>query len=96
MENRKGILNFAYGSHALRFTAQDGPVQLMGLFTYDKRSNRANERVLRGYVSPGALVSFQPPFKAIPLVNSFCPVEQIDCEQVKFGDASGFYEIIGE
>ena len=96
MENRKGILDFAYGLHTLRFTAQDGPVQLMGLFTYDKRSNRVNERVLRGYASPGALVSFQPPFKAVPLVNSVCPVEQIDCGQVKFGDASGFYEIIGE
>jgi hypothetical protein len=96
MENRKGILDFAYGLHSLRFTAQDGPVQLMGLFTYDKRSNRANERVLRGYASPGMVVSFQPPFKAIPLVNSACPVERIDCAQVEFGDASGFYEIIGE
>ncbi len=96
LENRKGILDRPYGVHTLKFTAQDGAVQLMGLFTYDKRSNRDNERVLRGYAAPGAVVSFQPPFKATPLVNSPCPVEQINRNQVKFGSATGFYEIIGE
>jgi hypothetical protein len=96
LENRKGILDRAYGVHTLKFTAQDGPVRLMGLFTYDKRSNRANERILRGYATPGAVVIFQPPFKATPLVHSACPVEQINCSQVTFGAASGIYEIIGE
>lgn len=96
LENRKGILDRPYGVHELKLTAQDGPVRLMGLFTYDKRSNRAHERVLRGYAVPGEIVVFHPPFKAIPLVNSACPVEQIDRNQVKFGNASGFYEIIGE
>ncbi len=96
LENRKGVLDRPYGVHDLKFTAQTGPVQLMGLFTYDKRPNRAGERVLRGYTVPGAVIPFHPSFKATPLVNSACPVEQIDRNQVKFGNASGFYEIIGE
>ncbi len=96
MENRKGILNRPYGVHTLKLTAVDGPVQVMGLYTYDARSNRANERVLRGYASPGATVQFNPPFKAIPLVNTNCAVEQIDTAQLKFGQGTGFYEIIGE
>ncbi|MFA6930941.1 MAG: hypothetical protein WCT05_11490, partial [Lentisphaeria bacterium] len=96
MENRKGILNRPYGAHTLKFTAQGAAVQLMGLYVYDARSNRANERVLRGYAVPEANVHFNPSFKAVPLVNSSCPVEQIDATQVKFGDGSGFYEIIGE
>jgi hypothetical protein len=96
LENRKGILDRPYGVHKLKLTAREGTVRLMGLFTYDKRSNRANERVLRGYAVPGEVVVFHPPFKAIPLVNSVCPVEQINLNQVKFGNAPGFYEIIGE
>ncbi len=96
MENRKGILNRPYGVHNLKLTAIDGPVQVMGLYTYDARSNRANERVIRGYATPGATVQFNPPFKAIPLVNANYPIEQIDAAGLKFGQGTGFYEIIGE
>ncbi len=96
MENRKGILNRPYGAHTLKLATVGGPVQLMGLYTYDARSNRANERVIRGYAVPGATVQFTPPFKATPLVNSNGPVEQINASQVKFGNSNGFYEIIGE
>ncbi len=96
MENRKGILNRPYGNHTLKLTAVNGPVQLMGLYTYDSRSNRAAERILRGYAAPGAVVRFTPPFKAVPLVHSNCPVESIDTRQVQFGNGGGFYEIVGE
>ena len=68
MENRKGIRGLPYGMHRVRVTAVDGPVTLLGLFTYDTRPNRENERVLRGTAYPGETVTFSAAFKARPLV----------------------------
>jgi len=101
MENRRGIGPLAYGLHSVRITAAGGPVALLGLFCYDTRSNRANERVLRGTAYPGETLWFSPPFAARPLV--FCtgglrasPAE-VTAEQVRFaGQGPGAYQVVGE
>jgi hypothetical protein len=101
MENRRGIGPLAYGVHSVRIKATGGPVALLGVFTYDTRANRANERVLRGTAFPGDTVSLQPPLRARPVV--FCtgglraPAATITPEQVRFsGDGPGEYQIVGE
>jgi hypothetical protein len=101
LENRKGTGRLAYGMHVLRITATDGPVALLGVFAYDTRSNRANERVLRGMASPGDSVEFTLPFQARPVVlcSGGLRVESADltAAQARFGGVGpGSYEIIGE
>ena len=39
MENRKGVLGLGFGLHRVRIEAAEGPVSLLGVFTYD--SDRA-------------------------------------------------------
>ena len=101
IEDRKGTGPFPYGMHSIRITAVNGPVALLGVFSYDTRANRAAERLLRGTACPGESVSFCPPFKARPLV--FCTgglrvlLEGVSAVQVKFGgERPGAYEIVGE
>jgi hypothetical protein len=101
LENRRGILGLAYGLHRITLTATGAPVSVLGLFAYDSRPNRDQERVLRGLASPGEVLSFSAPFKARPLV--YCTgglgVEprDIEADAVRFsGSGPGFYEIVGE
>jgi hypothetical protein len=101
MENRRGIRGLPYGLHAIRVTADGGPVALLGIFSYDTRPNRAAERVERGIAHPGETVRFTSPFKARPLV--FCTgglqalSVDITATGVKFsGKGTGGYEIVGE
>ena len=44
LENRKGILNLGFGLHNVRLEAREAPVSILGIFTYDSRSNRNSER----------------------------------------------------
>ncbi len=102
MENRKGILNMPYGLHHVRIEAVDKPVAVLGVFTYDARSNRAAERRLAGQAVAGETITFSLPFKARPMVISHgeglsVRTEDITSSQVKFsGKGSGTYEVIGE
>ena len=101
IENRKGVGMVAYGMHAVKVSADGGPVALLGVFSYDTRPNRANERVVRGAAQPGEKVGFTEPFKASPL--AFCTgglkaaAKDVSPSEVKFsGDGPGEYQIVGE
>ena len=96
MENRKGIQGLAYGMHTLEFSAEKSPVRLMGVFSYDLRSNRSAERVLRG-VSGGGEVTFEPAFKAVPLIRCYggLKLEKLSAGAAVFS-GSGSFEAIGE
>jgi hypothetical protein len=101
MENRRGIGPVPYGLHVLRVTAVGSPVALLGIFAYDTRSNRSNERVICGTAFPGETVSFNPHFNARPLVlctgglRALTPDTTL--EQVRLtGNSPGRYQIIGE
>jgi hypothetical protein len=101
LENRKAVGPVAYGLHTIRLTAVAGPVSVLGLFSYDTRSNRANERVVRGTAYPGETITFTPPFKARPLVHCGGGLRfnasTTTATQVTFtGDGPGTYEIFGE
>lgn len=68
MENRAGILRLPYGVHRLEIEATGGDIDLIGLFSYDTRANRAGQRVVQGMAMPGETVAFDPPFRATPVV----------------------------
>jgi len=101
MENRKGILGLPYGLHTIRLEAVDQPVTILGIFTYDSRSNRHHERRLVGYASPGETLTFSASFAARPIVICHdglrAKSEDITPSQVTFlGEAAGTYEVIGQ
>jgi len=101
LENRRGILGLGYGWHQVEVRAQDRPVALLGLFSYDARPNRRSERVLRGFAQPGETVHFTAPFRCRPMVSCTGGL-QVRCQdanaaQVTFsGTASGTFEAVGE
>jgi hypothetical protein len=100
LENRKGILNLGYGLHRVRLMSTGAPVTVLGLFTYDSRSNRDSERHIDGIAKGGEVVEFSLPFKSRPLVicNGGLTVrsEDITETKIKFSGTSGNYQIIGE
>jgi hypothetical protein len=100
MENRKGILNLGFGLHKIVIETKDAPVALLGIFTYDSRSNLNSERRLVGLAAGGEMLEFSLPFKARPLVicsgGLSVKKEDIAENKVKFSGTSGSYEIIGE
>lgn len=101
MENRQGILGLRFGVHAVRIAAADGPITLLGVFSYDTRPSRDGQRVLRGTAWPGETLAFHPPFAARPIV--VCSGElrarssDVGNTAVRFsGSGAGAYEIVGE
>ena len=101
MEDRKGIRGLPYGLHLLRVTAAEGPVSLLGIFSYDTRANRTAERVLRGTAYPGERVEFAAPFRARPVVVCTGGLQaagaDVTPEGVRFSGAGvGSYEVVGE
>jgi len=100
LENRKGILNLGFGVHKVRLEAKEGSVAILGVFTYDSRSNLNSERRLTGLANGGETLEFTLPFRARPLV--FCSgglsvkKEDITETKVEFSGTSGSYEVIGE
>ena len=101
MENRKGIRGLSYGMHHVRIEAADGPISVLGLFTYDSRSNRDDERRLVGLAAPGETLTFTPPFGAPPIVvcqgGLTCDPPDVTPNQATFGGtAPGSYQVIGE
>jgi len=100
LENRKGILNLGFGLHKVRLEAKNAPVSVLGIFTYDSRSNLNSERRLTGLASGGEILEFTLPFKARPLVictgGLSVKREGISETKVKFSGTSGSYEVIGE
>ncbi|MBN1343537.1 MAG: hypothetical protein JXQ73_12690 [Phycisphaerae bacterium] len=101
MENRKGILGLGFGLHVIRVEAVGAPVGVLGVFTYDSRSNRRLERRLIGQAAAGQTVSFSLPFKVRPMVichgGLAVQTEDITRRNVTFsGRGVGGYEVIGE
>jgi hypothetical protein len=100
MENRKGILNLGFGLHKVRLQAKGSPVAVLGIFTYDSRSNQNSERRLAGLATGGETVEFTLPFKARPLVicsgGLSVKKEDISESKVKFSGTTGSYQIVGE
>jgi len=100
LEDRKGILNLGFGLHKVRLEAKEASVAVLGIFTYDSRSNLDSERRLTGLATGGEIVEFTAPFGARPLVicsgGLSVKNENISETKVKFSGSSGSYEIIGE
>ncbi len=101
LENRKGVLGLGYGLHSIRLEAVDKPVYVLGLFTYDSRSNHQAERRLRGFAAPGDKIGFSAPFQCRPLVFCQPPLAiraaDIQADGALFGGTGpGLYEIVGE
>jgi hypothetical protein len=100
LENRKGILNLGFGLHKVRLEAKGAPVTVLGIFTYDSRSNLNSERRLSGLATGGETLEFTLPFRARPLVicsgGLSVKNEDINETKVKFSGTSGSYEVIGE
>lgn len=100
LENRKGILDLGFGLHKVRMEAKESPVAVLGIFTYDSRSNHDSERRMTGMASGGEVVEFTLPFKNRPLVicSGGLSVENSDIAntEVKFSGSSGMFEVIGE
>jgi hypothetical protein len=101
IENRKGVRRLPFGMHAVRIETLDAPVAVLGLFTYDSRSNRRMERRLTGLAAPGETIPFTLPFKAAPVVlcSGGLAIKPADIRptQVTFsGTGVGTYEIVGE
>ena len=87
--------------HTVRVTAGKGPVTLLGLFSYDTRSNRDHERVLRGTGYPGETIEFAPAFKARPIVACTGKLEvsspDVTLTGMKLsGEGAGAYVVVGE
>lgn len=81
--------------------ALDSPVKVLGVFTYDSRSNRKFERRLAGIAAPGETIEFTLPFKTRPLVictgGLKVETEDVAIDKVTFsGTGDGTYEIVGE
>ena len=100
LENRKGILNLGFGLHNVHLEAREAPVSILGIFTYDSRSNRNSERRLSGMATGGETIEFTLPFKSKPVVicTGGLTVKKEDIYEMKvtFSGAPGNYEIIGE
>ena len=101
MENRKGIRGLPWGLHTVRIEAVDGPVTVLGLFTYDSRPNRQMEREQIGRAAPGRTVTFSAPYRTRPVV--FCDgalavrPEDIQPDRVTFsGTGPGWFRVVGE
>jgi len=96
MENRKGIRGLPYGVHAVTFKALKAPVAVMGLYSYDLRSNRSNERVVRNFAADGVYV-FEPAFKATPVIRCSpgLALKSAAPDRALFA-GSGRFEAVGE
>ena len=97
----KSVLNLGYGLHRVKIGAVKGPVNILGLYTYDSRPNRNFERRLGGFASAGETVNFSLSFKTRPFVicgNGLqAKTQDITAEMVTFsGTGQGTYEVIGE
>jgi hypothetical protein len=101
IENRKGVLGLGFGLHRVRLEALEAPVAVLGVTTYDSRSNRASERRVIGRAAPGETVVFTPAFKAPPVVLCGAGLralrETLTPERVSFtGELPGVFEAVGE
>ncbi len=100
LENRKAVQGLGYGWHRVRLEAIGKPVRVLGLFAYDRRSNRLGERRLTGFAAGGDRVALSPSFSCRPVVicsgDLSCSPEDATPTSVTFTGGQGAYEIIGD
>jgi len=100
IENRIGIPGLNYGLHKVRISAKNNPVMVLGIFTYDSRSNRNNEKRIEGSAYGGEVLEFSAPFKCRPVVictgGLTVKTDEITNSAVIFSGTYGNYQIIGE
>ena len=101
LENRKGILHLPFGLHRVKVQARGARIQILGMFVYDSRPNRAAERCVSGTAAPGETVTFSPSFRARPVVYCAgelkCRTSDIKPSEVTFcGTGSGTFTAVGE
>jgi hypothetical protein len=100
IENRKGITDLGYGLHKINIVAKNDTVTLLGIFTYDSRSNQSRERTIYGMAKGGETVEFSMPFRARPVVictgGLSVRSEDIARNKVKFSGSPGSYQVTGE
>jgi hypothetical protein len=100
IENRKGITDLGYGLHKINIVAKNDTVTLLGIFTYDSRSNQSRERTIYGMSKGGETVEFSMPFRARPVVictgGLSVRSEDIARNKVKFSGSPGSYQVTGE
>lgn len=101
LENRRGLRGLGYGTHRVRLEVTEGQVSVLGVFTYDARSNREGERQWTGPAAPGEVITLTPPLGARPVVvctgGLTCRPEDLTRNAVRFsGSGGGTYIITGE
>jgi hypothetical protein len=100
MENRKGILGLPFGVHNIKITAKDKAIKLLGIFSYDSRSNLSNERRIMGLATAGDTIKIVPAFKAKPMVicsdGLKADFDKLELDSVTFKEGKGTYQLIGE
>ena len=96
IENRKGIEGFSFGVHTITLKAVKAPVTLMGVYSYDTRSNDRNLRSVYGNVCDGEY-TFVPAFKATPIIQTSgsLKVKSVTPEKAVF-TGSGHFVATGE
>ena len=96
IENRKGIEGFSFGVHTITLKAVKAPVTLMGVYSYDTRSNDRNLRSVYGNVCDGEY-TFVPAFKATPIIQTSgsLKVKSVTSEKAVF-TGSGYFAATGE
>ena len=96
IENRKGITGMPYGMHKITIKADKAPVKIMGIYSYDIRSNRNAEKVVRD-ISNGGEYIFAEPFKAVPLIRCYGDLKLVSASADKaVFSGSGNFDAIGE
>lgn len=101
LENRRGFRNLGYGLHRVRIEAARAAVGLLGIFAYDARPNRDDERRESGPAAAGETVLFTPPFRVRPWIVTqgglqIAP-DAIQPGQATFtGSGAGWFEAVGE
>ena len=68
----------------------------MGIYSYDLRSSRSNERIIRNFSNGGEYL-FEEPFKAVPVIRCYDGLKLVSstAEKAVFS-GSGSFEAIGE
>lgn len=96
IENRKGVEGIPFGVHTITLKALKAPVVIMGIFSYDTRSDKSWQRVVHGSASEGEFV-FNPAFKAAPIIqcSGSLKVKSVTNTKAVFS-GSGTFTAMGE
>jgi predicted nucleic acid-binding Zn ribbon protein len=82
--------------HTITLKALKAPVTVMGVFSYDMRSNTKTQRVIHG-VAADSEFRFEPAFKAVPVMHcsGTLKIKSITPQKAVFS-GSGHFVATGE